>query len=108
MKSSNFEEVGQMRRRSGTSMKRIMKAHALFDIRFVNVNRGVNTLQANGAEDDEEWMYGEDVCNAKSKAENHTEDSGPIVRCVSLLNCPLPTSKIVVSLLNKYPGCRRS
>lgn len=90
-KASNLPDVGQMRSRKGTSMKRIKSAEALWKegehvswgrsgghrAHSRERERGVCNVQGKGAEDDLEGVDGKDVGNAQRKAENHGQDSEP-------------------------------
>jgi hypothetical protein len=87
MKTSNFSDVGQMRSRSGTSMKRMTRDEALFEKAHVSAwEKWLDRLgwgesgyvQTYGTEDDDQDLpEGHDVGDAHGEAEYHANDAGP-------------------------------
>lgn len=68
MKASNFEEVGQIRRRKGTSTKRIIKAETLLRVRIA-LSQGIwLDSQAQNGEDNVPTVKSKDVGNTESDA----------------------------------------
>ena len=79
MNSSNFGDVGQMRRSSGISMKMMMKEHTLrgsLGAFFSRRKRG-RDVQANNAECDDKVGV-KDVGDTQGEAEEYAQHSGPI------------------------------
>lgn len=79
MKVSNLGEVGQIRSKSGISMKRMMKADTLEEVssKFV-VHGAASFVQADDAKQDDPVEV-EDVCDAQCKAEDDADDTGPVI-----------------------------
>jgi hypothetical protein len=71
MKESNLGDVGQIRRRKGTSMKRIMNAEALIQVRSYNSLGKKSNSHAETTEDDQDRIKGEDIGNSKRKAKDN-------------------------------------
>lgn len=77
MKASNLADVGQMRSRKGTSMKRMMNEQALqWSEWWIVIAEIWPILQADDGENDAE-DGGEDVGNAEGKAQDHAHHAGP-------------------------------
>lgn len=80
MKPSNLEDVGQIRRRKGTSTKRMTNADALWKGQNGVVSEGIGlVLHAQDGEDDVHNLEGEDVGDTEGKAEDNTKHTGPVV-----------------------------
>jgi hypothetical protein len=92
MKESNLGDVGQIRRRNGTSMKRIMNAEALTQVRSCNCWPGQEfNSHAETTEDNQDRIKGEDVGNSKRKTEDDAQYTGPryLVRFIPVYDEPM-------------------
>ena len=84
MNVSNFEDVGQMRRSKGISMKTMRNEVALQRVRWYFYLSSTENLHAERAEDNH-YADMEEIRDSYGKTEEYTDNSGPTIKSNSQL-----------------------